>query len=176
MKFSYRQFPILNHLDNYKSLVEFQEYGLTKKIESEFTDLQFEGLIAICDLILESKTIEFVSVPFFKKILDEKIYKKLTSLYNEIKPCEGILLYPKKVFSQIHAISYVIFPHTKNDESVMVAELQLYSDLGRIAILYIEITNDSINWKAVMSEIIESINDLDTWVINHIQSFSFFAN
>jgi hypothetical protein len=98
MKFSLRQFPILNNLDNHEALVEFQDDGLINKFTYD-PDCTREGLntlYGVCYLVVNSKTIEYVSLPFFEKVISEKIYKKLSNLYSEIEPCKGILLFPKK--------------------------------------------------------------------------------
>lgn len=177
MRFSKNKYPILDNISNFESLFKFQEKGLTEKFfyDNERGEEMLKDVANCCDLVVDSKTIDFVSVPFFEKVTTGKVFDKLTHLFCKIDPCEGVLLYPKKRFSKIHAASYLLFPDPESNE--MLAEIHLYSEVGRIVVLYVQIKEETTNWRAVISTSIKESNGknisqskMNDWFTNHIQT------
>lgn len=177
MRFSKKQYPILDHLGSARALFKFQEDGFTESVLARERGKELlKDIAGYCDLITMSKTIDFVSVPFFEKATKGNVFDKLTGLFSNLDQCDGILLYPKNRFSKIHAISYAVFPHKRKKE--VVAELHLYSEVGRVVILYLETDKDLINWKSVLSTSIRFDSKGNTiesqaitdWITNHMQT------
>lgn len=157
MKFSTKKYPILNHLDDWMSLFKFQEHGFTEKLFSA-PDMEdrMKHLMEIISLVVEHGTIDYVSASFLDKVLDSKIYEKLLHLFCKIDTCEGILLYPPERASSTHAISYVVIPDPDNNTAL--AEIHLYSQVGRVATLEVKIEDEIINWRAILSNVIVDKN------------------
>lgn len=154
-----------------ENLFLFQEDGLSDKIlESPDKDKMLETLAMSLSMIHKSRSIDFVSGPFFEKVTNEKIFEKLVDLFCEIEDCEGVLLYPKSKFSQIHAVSYVINIH----EGKLLLELHLYNHSGRVGIIYATVSKNKgrTEWVAVLSNSLKGVSDeqIKTWMINHTQT------
>ena len=165
MRFSPKHFPILGHTSSVEDLFLFQEEGLSARIlESPDKDGMLETLAMSLSMIHKSQTIDFVSGPFFEKVTNEKIFEKLVGLFWEIEGCEGILLYPKSKFSQIHAVSYVV--NTYKDE--LLLELHLYTQAGRVGIIYATVSEEKgrTKWNAVLSNSLHGVSkeQIKSWI------------
>lgn len=175
MRFSKKQFPILEHIENDMQLFKFQERGLTEQmlnVKKEGKDV-FQETYDHCGIVLHNKEIDFVSVPFFEKIMSDKIFAKLSDLFNNLEDCDGILLYPKSRFSKINAASYAVFKN-ENHKGVM-AQIHLYHNEGRIAALYVNVKEEKINWSSIISTSIKNDSkgneftkeQIAQWMQNH---------
>jgi len=173
MRFSSKQYPILDNLSTYKEMFKFQEDGFFDKMHSHPNkDKDLKGLLNHCSLSQESKTIDFLSIPFFEKISNKEIFLKLTQMFTSLNESSGILLYPRKRFSTIHAVSYLIFPAKEKTDTIYV-DLLLFSKEGIIANLLVKTEGETTDWRGTISDRLKSqdksmIND---WVVNHIQIF-----
>lgn len=174
MRFSKRNYPILNNISNFKAIFKFQEIGLSQALlKGEESDVVLDNLANSCSLSYDSGVIDFVSVPFFDKIINEKIFNKMVHLFTSIKDCEGILLLPKSRFKQIHAVSYVVYQDEEEDKELL-GELQLYSIYGRIVVIKFRTRGDRVHWVVTASENIKRDSTkrggFDGWVGDHVQS------
>lgn len=171
MKFTERKYPILQHLGGYQSLLYFTETGLQKK----FIELGKEFITQLahfCNYIaLEgAPTIDYLSAPLFDRIRSEQLFPTLTKLFNTLQTADGVLLYPPKYFSKIHASTYSIF----QKDGEILGEIHLYGDHGRVAILYFSTEEGTVKFHSVMSDsrqqAVISEELAQNWFINHIQT------
>jgi hypothetical protein len=161
MKLSLKKYPILKNLTQ---LPKFEVPKVGSAIRQAGIDIDLH-----CNMIMDNLTIDYVAAPFFDKITAPDTFSKLIKLFTQLPEVSGILLYPNSRFSQIHGVSYSIFP-SKEEPDVIYGEVCLYCEVGRIAIIYIKVNAQDTNWKVITSPDIEKQKDLRTWITNHVQS------
>jgi len=177
MRFSDKNYPILSKISILGELCRFQEIGFSGKLKQSSNRREMLECIAThCMGVTQYLELDYVSDTFFDKVTNKKTFQKLNSIYCHIENCSGILLYPRKKFSTIHAISYDMA--TTPEKDVLLGEIHLYSKLGRLVVLYIKVEGDSIDWNALISDSVQMDSSgkpitkerLNDWFVNHIQT------
>jgi hypothetical protein len=168
MKLSVKKYPLLKHLHD---ISEFNEpmFAQVANEPDNHVDLKSHR-----DFV-DKGDVDYISPSFFKTVTDKLLFNKLADLFDKLPSDAGILLLPKSVFSQIHAISYVIY---NPDDGDMIGELSLYSDIGRIIMVYLRINSEHIDWRVLCSPIVQAqvekgVNTQDEfsqWVMHYIQA------